>query len=196
MSAKAAADAGRRGRAAEGSARALLIVDMINPLDFPGAQALRAQALPAARAIARLKKRLKAQGVPAIYVNDNFTHWLNDFHELVAICSQHDSPGAPLATTLAPEHDDYLVLKPKHSGFYATPLEVLLAQLGVRRVIVTGIAGDGCVLATALDAHMRDFEVAVPADCCASITRERNTRALALLRDAVGIDTRSAARMR
>ena len=193
MSAKAAADVRRRKDAPDAARAALLIVDMINPLDFPGADAMRAQALPAGRAVARLKKRMKADGLPVVYVNDNFTHWLNDFRELVAICSQPDAPGAPLVRALAPEHDDYLVLKPKHSGFYATPLEVLLAQLEVHRVIVTGIAGDGCVLATALDAHMRDFEVAVPADCCASMTRERNTRALALLRAAIHVDTRRGA---
>lgn len=195
MSAKAAADVRRRRDAPDPARAALLIVDMINPLDFPGADAMRAQALPAARAIARLKKRMKADGLPVVYVNDNFTHWLNDFRELVAICSQPDAAGAPLARALAPEHDDYLVLKPKHSGFYATPLEVLLAQLEVRRVVVTGIAGDGCVLATALDAHMRDFEVAVPSDCCASMTRERNARALALLRASVHVDTRRGTRL-
>jgi nicotinamidase-related amidase len=195
VSAKAAADARRRKDAPDAERAALLIIDMINPLDFPGADAMRTQALPAARAIARLKKRMKADGSPVVYVNDNFTHWLNDFRELVAICSQPDAPGAPLTRALAPEHDDYLVLKPKHSGFYATPLEVLLAQLEVRRVVVTGIAGDGCVLATALDAHMRDFEVAVPSDCCASMTRERNTRALALLRDSIHVDTRRGARL-
>ncbi|MGN6512440.1 MAG: cysteine hydrolase family protein [Lysobacteraceae bacterium] len=175
---------------------ALLVVDMINPLDFPGARALREQAIPVARTIARLKRRLKQQGVPAIYVNDNFTHWLNDFRELVAICSQPDAPGAPLAKALFPEHDDYLVLKPMHSGFYASPLEVLLQQLDVGHVIVTGIAGDGCVLTTAMDAHMRRFKVSVPSDGCASITRERNQRALAMMKDAVGIDTRGAARLR
>jgi nicotinamidase-related amidase len=195
VSAKAAADARRRKDAPDAERAALLIIDMINPLDFPGADAMRTQALPAARAIARLKKRMKADGSPVVYVNDNFTHWLNDFRELVAICSQPDAPGAPLARALAPEHDDYLVRKPKHSGFYAPPLEVLLAQLEVRRVVVTGIAGDGCVLATALDAHMRDFEVAVPSDCCASMTRERNTRALALLRDSIHVDTRRGARL-
>ena len=170
-------------------APALLIVDMINPLDFPGADRLLRQAMAILPPLARLKRRLKARGVPIVYVNDNFTHWLSDFRELVAICSQPDAAGKPLVEALAPEHDDYLVLKPKHSGFFATPLEVLLAQLGVRRVVVTGIAGDGCVLATAADAHMRDFEVVVPSDCCASITRARNDRALRLLRDAMHVAT-------
>ena len=169
---------------------ALLIVDMINPLDFPGAHSLLRHAIPVATRIVRLKQRMKARGLPAIYVNDNFTHWLRDFRELVAICSQSDAPGAPLATTLAPENDDYLVLKPKHSAFFATPLEVLLAQLDIRHVVVTGIAGDGCVLATAIDAHMRDFDVSVPSDCCASTSRTRNDRALQLLRESMKIETK------
>lgn len=172
------------------SRSALLIVDMINPLDFPGAAALLRQAVPAARRIARLKQRMKARGMPVVYVNDNFTHWLCDFRDLVAICSQPDAPGAPLAQALAPEHDDYLVLKPKHSGFFCTPLEVLLAQLDVRHVVVTGVAGDGCVLTTAADAHMRDFTVSMPSDCCASISKARNERALRVLREAMKIDTR------
>ena len=171
---------------------ALLIVDMINPLDFPGARALQKQAIPVAKSIARLKERLKARGVPVIYVNDNFTQWLRDFRELVAICSQPDAAGAPLVASLAPDHDDYLVLKPRHSAFHASPLEVLLHQLGVRHVVVTGIAGDGCVMTTAADAHMREFSVSVPSDCCASITRARNQRALQVLREAMGIDTRTS----
>jgi nicotinamidase-related amidase len=175
---------------------ALLIVDMINPLDFPGARQLRQQAIPVAKAIARLKARLKPRGVPVVYVNDNFTQWLRDFHDLVAICSQPDAPGAPLVTPLAPEHDDYFVLKPKHSAFHASPLEVLLHQLDVRHVVVTGIAGDGCVLATASDAHMREFTVSVPSDCCASITRIRNQRALQVLRESMDIDTRASSAIR
>lgn len=171
------------------SSSALLIVDMVNPLEFPGADRLLRQALPILPPLSRLKRRLKARGVPVIYVNDNFTHWLSDFRELVAICSQPDARGRPLVEAVAPEHDDYLVLKPKHSGFFATPLEVLLSQLGVQRVVVTGIAGDGCVLATAADAHMRDFEVVVPSDCCASITRPRNDRALRLLRESMRMAT-------
>lgn len=168
---------------------ALLIVDIINPMDFPGADRLRRQAEAMLPALVRLKRRLKARGVPVVYVNDNFTQWLRDFRELVAICSQPEAPGGALARALPPGHDDYLVLKPKHSGFFATPLEVLLAQLDVRHVVVTGIAGDGCVLATAADAHMRDFKVSVPPDCCASITRARNERAMRLMREAMGLDT-------
>lgn len=167
---------------ADDTRTALLVIDMINPLDFPGAASLLRQALPAARAIARLKKRLKARGVPAVYVNDNFTHWRNDFGELVAICSQDNVRGAPLVRALAPEEDDYTILKPQHSAFYNTPLEVLLRQLGIGRVVITGVATDSCVLASTFDAQMREFAITVPSDCVAAITAERNRNALAVIR--------------
>ena len=161
---------------------ALVIIDMINALDFPQGARLLRQAVPVAGRIARLKRRLKSAGIPAIYVNDNFTHWLEDFDELVAICSQDDALGAPLARALPPEQDDYSILKPQQSAFYNTPLEVLLRQLGAGTVVLAGIAGDACVLASAFDARMRNLDVVVPQDCIASITARRNRNAVAVLK--------------
>ncbi len=173
---------------------ALIIIDMINALDFPGGAGLLRQALPAARRIARLKRRLKAESIPAIYVNDNFTQWREDFGQLVAICSQDNVLGAPLARTLPPEEDDYVILKPQHSAFYNTPLEVLLRQLGVSRVILAGIAGDSCVLASALAARMRGFVPVVPQDCTASNTAARNRNAIAVMR-ALQIEVKHSTRL-
>src|SRR5690606_38048980 len=133
----------------------LLIVDMINPLDFRGGPAMLPQAVAAARRIAALKRRLKPDGVPVIYANDNFTKWRMGFADIIEICAQ-SSRGAALTEILMPEEDDHFVLKPKHSAFFEAPLETLLAKLKVRRLILTGVATDGCVLATALDAHMRE----------------------------------------
>lgn len=169
---------------------ALLIIDMINPLDFEGGKAMQAQAIAAARRIASLKRRFKEAGAPAIYVNDNFMQWQVDFSSLVAICQHGHSLGAPLAHCLPPEPDDYFVLKPKHSGFFDTPLSILLAKLGVSKLVVTGLAADGCVLTTATDAHMREYRVHVPRDCVASISPVRTDRALALMKDSMKIDVR------
>ncbi|MCL1634772.1 cysteine hydrolase [Luteimonas sp. SX5] len=177
-------------------ASALLIIDMINPFDFDGAPALMRAALPAAKRIAALKARLKAAGAPTLYVNDNFTRWQSDFRQLVAICSQPDAYGAAIAALLAPEHNDYFVLKPRHSAFFATPLRLLLEQLAVRRLIVTGIAGDSCILATAVDAHMNGFELSVPQDCIASQTPARNKQAIAVMKSALHADVRSARSLR
>ena len=182
----------RQTRTPRRTGTALVIIDMINPLDFPGGAQLLRHAKPVARRIAGLKQRLKAEGVAAIYVNDNFTHWRNDFGELVAICSQPDVLGAPLARALPPEEDDYTILKPQHSAFYNTPLEVLLRQLHVQRVILTGIAADHCILASAIDAHMREFAVVVPRDCVASNTPQRNRNALALIKNMDVLVTRAS----
>jgi nicotinamidase-related amidase len=181
-----------RRRKAETGGTALLIVDMINPLDFEGGKAMRPQAAEAARRIATLKQRLKREGVPVVYVNDNFMHWQVDFSALVAICQHDGSLGAELARCLPPEPDDYFVLKPKHSGFFDTPLAILLAKLGAKRLVITGVAADGCVLTTATDAHMREFAVHVPRDCVASISPQRTERALALMKDSMKIDVRTA----
>lgn len=169
----------------------LLIVDMINPLDFPGGASMRPLAIEAAKRLARLKKRFRDSGHPVVYVNDNFMDWQADFKEIVAVVG-HDTPGAPLAELLAPEHDDYFVLKPKHSGFYETPLPTLLEKLQAGRLVVTGVATDGCVLATATDAHIREFDVHVPRDCVAAISTERTERALALMKASMHIDVRTS----
>ena len=161
---------------------ALLIIDMVNKLDFPEGKRLLAQALPAARRIARLRRRLKAEGVPVVFVNDNFTHWQEDFRQLVAICAQPEETGAPLLQALPPEQDDYNMLKPQHSAFYNSALEVLLQQLDVQRVILTGIATDQCILASALGARMRRLETIVASDGTAAITPQRHRNALAVMR--------------
>ena len=160
------------------SAVALLLVDVINDMDFPGADRLVRHALPMARRIAALKERAARAGIPAIYVNDNFGQWRSDFRRTVQYCTTADVPGREVSRLLRPGPEDYFVLKPKHSGFYATTLDVLLEELGVHTVVLTGVAGNICVLFTANDAYMRDMGLYVPADCIASNTARENRYAL------------------
>src|SRR5687767_1035269 len=165
------------GAAPERSSTVLLLVDVINDFDFPRARDLLEFALPAARRIVALKKRLRALRIPAIYVNDNFGRWQSDFKKQVEKCVSDESLGAPVARLLIPGENDYFVLKPKHSGFFSTSLDVLLDYLGAKKLIVTGFAGDICVLFTANDAYMRDYELVVPSDCIASETAAANRNA-------------------
>lgn len=165
------------GNAPDESAVALLIIDMINAFDFDGAKEMLPRALIAARAIARLKRRARRAGVPAVYVNDNFGRWRSDFHQILAHCMR--SPGRAIARLLEPSRNDYFVLKPKHSGFQFTTLELLLQHLGARTLVLTGVAGNFCVLFTAHDAYMRDYRLVVPRDCIASLSEEDDRQALA-----------------
>jgi nicotinamidase-related amidase len=167
---------------------ALLLIDVINAMDFEGGEALARNALPAARALAKLRQKAKALGIPVIYANDNFGKWRSDFREVVEHALD-DVPGRPMAKLLKPEKDDYFVLKPKHSAFYATTLDTLLRYLGTRRLVMGGFSGDVCVLFTAGDAYMRDLHVHVPSDCVASVSAEENRRALAYMRRVLDVRT-------
>jgi len=157
---------------------ALLLIDVVNDLAFEGSEALIPQAEAMAGRLARLKRRATAAGVPAVYINDNFGQWRSDFRKTVAHCTSPRSPGRRVSRWLRPGPDDYFVLKPKHSGFFDTTLDTLLEALRIRRVIVTGIAGNICVLFTANDAYMRDYRLYAPADCIVSNTAADNDHAL------------------
>jgi len=179
-----------QGSASEKSDVALLLIDVINDLEFPGSEQLVDRAVAMGRNVAALKSQARECGVPAIYVNDNFGRWRSDFRAQVEHCLHDGVRGQSLAELLRPSEDDYFVLKPKHSGFYSTVLEVLLEHLGVRTLILTGIAANICVLFTANDAYMRDFRLIVPSDCVASNTEEDNETALRQMREILKADTR------
>ena len=162
---------------------ALLLIDVINDLEFDTGEALLEFALPAAEQISQLKQRCKKQGIASIYCNDNFGRWRSDFHQQVDHCLKDGVRGEAIARLLKPDQEDYFVLKPKHSAFYATPLDILLEYLGVKTVILTGFTGDMCVLFTAMDAYVRNFNLIVPADCVASADEESNRQALAQMKN-------------
>ena len=170
------------GNVPENSPVALLLIDVINDLEFEGAESLLEAAIPMAKNIAELKRRAKAAGIPAIYVNDNFGRWQSDFRKVVEHCLNDGVRGEPIARILQPDDDDYFVLKPKHSAFFATTLDTLLKYLGAHTLILTGIAGNICILFSANDAYMRDLKVVVPSDCVASNTEEENRNALEQIR--------------
>ncbi|HYI11226.1 MAG TPA: isochorismatase family cysteine hydrolase [Thermoanaerobaculia bacterium] len=176
------------GSVPENCAVALLLIDVINDMEFEGAEALVEQAIPMAHRIAELKRKAKQAGIPVIYVNDNFGRWKSDFRKVVEHCLTDGVRGEEVARILEPEDDDYFVLKPKHSAFYATTLDTLLTYLGAATVILTGVAGNICILFSANDAYMRDFNVIVPADCVASNTAEENRHALEQIRTVLKAD--------
>ena len=147
---------------------ALLLIDWINDLEFPGGEKLLKKAKEAAEATARLKEQARAENIPVIYANDNFGRWQSDFRTQVDRCLTEPVRGRPLAELLKPDQEDYFILKPMHSAFFATPIDLLLDRLEVRHLILTGLATNICVLFTAHDAYMRGYTLAVPPDCVAA----------------------------
>lgn len=166
------------GAAPDKAATALLLIDVINALEFPEGKMLLRHALPMARRLAGLKKKARAANVPVIYANDNFGLWRSDLQAQVRHCLQRGSLGRPIVQLLRPDPDDYFVLKPKHSGFFSTTLDTLLEYLQVKSLVIGGMAANICVLFTASDAYMRDYHLFVPADCVASNTKQDTADAL------------------
>jgi nicotinamidase-related amidase len=156
----------------------LLLIDFVNPLDFDGAEDLSAAAVQAANAAARLRRRVRAAKLQTIYANDNFGDWNTDFKTLWMRCHSSNGDSATMADALRPRADDLTVLKPRHSAFYSTPLALLLQQLRCKRLILTGLAADSCVLFTAMDAYLRGYELWIPQDCVAAETEQARTQAL------------------
>jgi nicotinamidase-related amidase len=171
---------------------ALLLIDVINDMQFPGSHKLVAAARRVAPRIERLAARAREAHVPVIYANDNFGQWRSDLQSTLRRCTADKAPGRELGLRLRPQEGDYFVLKPQHSGFFCTPLELLLSDLGARGLVVVGFATDLCVLITAHDAHMRGYKLWVPSDCTASNSAKLTSNALLHLRSALHAQTPSS----
>ena len=180
------------GNAPDSSPVALLILDVVNDLEFEGGAAMLPRAIRMARRIAALKARAAAAGVPVVYVNDNFGRWRSDFRRIVAHCLDDDVRGRQVVEQLVPDEADYFVLKPKHSGFFNTTLDLLLEYLQVETLVIAGMATDACVLFTAADAYMRDLAVIIPSDCVTALTVPAHRQALAHMRRVLKADVVSS----
>jgi nicotinamidase-related amidase len=145
---------------------ALLIIDVINDLDFPGGERVLPWAERMVERLAPFAERMREEGVPVIYVNDNFDHWRSSFTDVYKHCTRPDARGRRVARALKPDPGDYFILKPKHSAFFATSLVPLLQHLGTRKLILSGIATNLCVFFSAHDAHMHEYKITVLSDCC------------------------------
>jgi nicotinamidase-related amidase len=153
----------------------LLLVDFLNFMDFGSAKMLAPHALRAARRARDLKRRMTRSRAPVIYANDNFGQWESDIHAIVETCIARGGASRQLAELIAPEPGDRSVLKPRHSAFFGTPLEFLLNDLNARRLVITGLTTDSCVMFTAHDAYVRGYRIWVPSDCVAA-ARAQYTR--------------------
>lgn len=179
------------------SRRALLLIDFINPLDFPEAPDLAPSALEAAKAASQLARAARERHIPVIYANDNFGSWRSDFSSLVARLSKGRSASASMTRLLRPRPGDLTVLKPMHSAFYGTPLDILLGKIGVRSLVIAGLATDICIQLSAADAFLRRLAVHAPEDCTAAESPQKKAAAaLAYMRDILKCDTRPWAQSR
>lgn len=177
------------GSMAGANKQAVLIVDMINDFRHEDGAVLFKQVEPIMHNIARLRSCANDAGVPVIYVNDNFRHWHDTFETTIDHVEKNSDEGRRVVEILRPGRDDFYILKPHRSGFYKTPLGVLLSELGINELIITGAATDMCVLSTAHDAQMRKYKIRVPRDTTAALKDEHRDQALELMERVLDADT-------
>jgi nicotinamidase-related amidase len=175
---------------------ALLILDMISDFDFPDGKAVLRAARRIAPRIAALKARAAKARIPAIYVNDNLGRWRSDIRALVSRCSREEALGCDMVRLIAPAEEDFVLLKPKHSGFYSTPLAALLEGAGAKRLILTGLSTHQCILFTANDAYLREFELLIPRDCVGASDVRQSRFALRYFTSVLKADVRPSTRLR
>ena len=163
---------------------ALIVIDMITPYDYPDADEWLSSAERAVPVIERLIRRATDEGVPVIYVNDNFGSWTSNRDSIYQTAIE--GKARHLVEALRPAEDTMFVVKARHSIFFQTPLEYLLGQLGVTRLVLTGQVTEQCVLYSALDAHIRHHEVVVPKDAVACIHEDLAAAALGMMKRNMG----------
>jgi nicotinamidase-related amidase len=160
----------------------LILIDVINHFEFPDGDKVLRQALLIAPKLARLKKRAQAAGMSTVYVNDNFGQWRSNGSKLLDYCVRPEAIGKPFVEQIQPDKNDYFVLKPMHSGFYQTPLEVLLRHLNASTLVLCGLTTNSCIVCTAHDAKMRELELYVLTDCSAARTVKEHRQAIEHIR--------------
>ncbi|MEU4358288.1 cysteine hydrolase family protein [Streptomyces virginiae] len=158
---------------------ALIVIDMLNTYEHEDAEVLVASVREALPGIATLIEHARASASPVVYVNDNFGEWRSHHGEILdaALAGRHRS----LVEPVAPDENSLFVVKARHSIFFETPLAYLLGQLKAERLVLCGQVTEQCVLYSALDAHIRHFDVVVPDDAVAHIDADLADAALQMM---------------
>jgi nicotinamidase-related amidase len=162
-----------------GKPTALVVTDMLSTYRHEDAERLAPSARHALPALVEQIATSRSQEIPVIFVNDNYGDWNTSAEKLFekALAGAHPE----LVEPLLPEPDDALIIKARHSAFYTTPLEYLLRQSEVERVLLAGQVTEQCILYSALDAYVRHFEVAVARDAVAHIEEHLAAAALEMI---------------
>nr|WP_099158929.1 isochorismatase family cysteine hydrolase [Virgibacillus ndiopensis] len=166
---------------------AVLFIDLINDFNFERSEKLLHHTKEILPHLQRLKAFAKKNNLPIIYVNDHYDLWQSDFKKIIDHCTNEYSH--EVINAIKPDDDDYFFIKPKHSAFFQTPLQSLLTQLKKTHLILTGIAGDICILFSAKDAYMYEYSLHIPENCMASNEKQGNAYALYLMRSVMNANT-------
>ena len=165
---------------------AILVVDMLNDFVYGALTCERGKAI--VPATAELLDAARQKGVPVIFCND--AH-IKDIDRELALWGDHaiaGTPGAEVIAELKLSESDYVVPKRRYSGFFQTDLDILLRELGIKTVVMTGLHTHMCVRLTLADAYSLGYDVVVAKEATDSFTEEDYIGGLAYLKTCYGAD--------
>jgi nicotinamidase-related amidase len=155
----------------------LLLVDVIQDFRHEGGEFLLESFRRRHSALLDAIEDARRSDTPVVYANDNHGVWDGDSGSLVRRAI--DEGRAPdLVEAIAPQEGDRFVVKPRYSAFDHTPLELVLRELEIERILLAGAATEMCVVQTAIDAREEGFKATILAAACA--TTDERMEALAL----------------
>lgn len=143
----------------------LLIIDMISAWDFEGADPMVERARGAVENIDRLRREA-GPDLGVAYANDLEQGFHGSRERSFSLALAGRQP--ELVLPLEPDPTDDFIHKGQHSAFYGTPLAHLLDLYDTERLVLTGQVTEQCVLYTALDAHVRGYDIVVVTDAVVS----------------------------
>ncbi|MGH8900337.1 MAG: cysteine hydrolase family protein [Egibacteraceae bacterium] len=173
--------------------RVLVVIDMLNPYEHEDAELLEKSVANVVGPLGELITRARTRSdVQLIFVNDNYGDFAATPEDIVARARSGRRPD--LVQPVVPPKDCVFLTKVRHSAFYGTPLDYMLRQGDVEKVILTGQVTEQCILYSALDAYVRDFTICVPRDGVAHIDAELSEAALRMMERNMHAEIVTAAR--
>ncbi len=171
------------------SKEALLIIDMLNdfvlegsPLEVPDTR----KVIPAIR---KEIETARANGNPVIYICDAHDKEDKEFIKFGwPVHAVNGTKGAEVIDEIRPEKNDMIIKKTTYSGFYHTKLDENLNELGIISVRLTGCVTHICILFTASDAVLRNYNVTVVEDGVAGLSKEDHDAAIRIMKNVLGVE--------
>ncbi len=170
--------------------KALLIIDMLNDFIYgPLASPTNKEIIPNVKKLLLWARKLK---IPVIYICDS--HYPEIDWEL-KIWGPHaiiGTKGAEIIDELKPESNEYIIRKRRYSGFFQTDLGILLRELSVDTLILTGLDTSICIRHTAADAFFRGYKLIIPRDAVITFNPKENEEALNYLKQVYGAEIKTS----
>ena len=150
--------------------QAVLVVDMLN--EFVTGSISNERALATIEPNAKLLDAARKAGVPVIFCNDSHVKGVDHEFKLWGEHAVSGTKGAEVIPELNVCEGDYIVQKRRYSGFFQTNLDMLLRELGVDTLIITGLWIHLCVRQTTVDGFCHGYNIVMPKDATNAFTQE------------------------